>query len=72
MNKNENQKISPNTIEIMEEIRHKLKQNKPEITESSLKAYVLNLRKLHQRLHGSKDFSGLDWLQSALTISRPC
>ena len=30
----------------MEEIRHKLKQNKPEITESSLKAYVLNLRKL--------------------------
>ena len=47
----------------MEEIRHKLKQNKPEITESSLKAYVLNLRKLHQRLHGSKDFTGLDWLQ---------
>ena len=47
----------------MEEIRHKLKQNKPEITESSLKAYVLNLRKLHQRLHGSKDFTGLDWMQ---------
>ena len=48
---------------MVEEITAKLKQNKPEITESSLKAYTLNLRKLHQRLHGTKDFDGMEWLQ---------
>ena len=47
----------------MEEITEKLKKNKPEITESSVKAYALNLRKLHQRLHGTKDFTEIDWLQ---------
>ena len=47
----------------MEEITAKLKQNKPEITASSLKAYLTNLQKLHQRLHGSREFESIDWLQ---------
>ena len=34
----------------------------PEMTESSLRAYTLNLRKLHQRLHGTKEISGMEWL----------
>ena len=54
----------------MEEITTKQKQNKPEITESSLRAYTLNLRKLHQRLHGTKDFSGIEWLQDHDTVMK--
>ena len=54
----------------MEEITQKLKKNKPEITESSVKAYALNLRKLHQRLHGTKEFTEIDWLQDHETVMK--
>jgi hypothetical protein len=54
----------------MEEITEKLKKNKPEITESSVKAYALNLRKLHQRLHGTKEFTEIDWLQDHETVMK--
>ena len=52
----------------MEEIGTMLKQNKPDITASSTKAYTMNLRKLHERLHGSKEFSSIDWLQDTEAV----
>ena len=42
-----------------------LKTNRPEITESSVAAYVSNLEKLHDRLHGSRHFDNLEWLKQS-------
>ena len=39
----------------MDKISQMLKQNKPDITDSSIRAYTANLSKLHSRLHGSRD-----------------
>ena len=47
------------------EIEKILRENKPEITESTLSAYVLNLQKLHDRLHGTKEFSDIEWLKQS-------
>ena len=47
------------------EIEKLLRENKPEITESTLSAYVLNLQKLHDRLHGTKEFSDIEWLKQS-------
>ena len=35
----------------MDKISQMLKQNKPDITDSSIRAYTANLSKLHSRLH---------------------
>ena len=47
------------------EIEKILRENKPEITESTIKAYMLNLQKLHDRLHGTKEFSDIEWLKQS-------
>ena len=47
------------------EIEKILRENKPEVTESTIKAYMLNLQKLHDRLHGTKEFSDIEWLITA-------
>ena len=47
------------------EIEKLLRENKPEITESTIKAYMLNLQKLHDRLHGTKEFSDIEWLKQS-------
>ena len=49
----------------MDAITKMLKQNKPDITDSSVKAYTANLRKLHDRLHGSRDFTDVKWLKDS-------
>ena len=49
----------------MDAIAKMLKQNKPDITDSSVKAYTTNLRKLHDRLHGSRDFTDVKWLKDS-------
>ena len=46
----------------MDKISQMLKQNKPDITDSSIRAYTANLSKLHSRLHGSRDFTDIKWL----------
>ena len=40
-----------------------IKENKPTIVDSSVKAYVNNIRKLHQRMHDTKEVPSLDWLK---------
>ena len=47
------------------EIEKIIRENKPEITESTIKAYMLNLQKLHDRLHGTKEFSDIKWLKQS-------
>ena len=47
------------------EIEKILRENKPEITESTIKAYMLNLQKLHDRLHGTKEFSDIECLKQS-------
>ena len=45
-----------------------LKQNKPDITDSSIRAYTSNLSKLHSRLHGSRDFTDIKWLNDTAAV----
>ena len=42
-----------------------IRENKPEITQSTMSAYILNLQKLHDRLHGTKEFSDIEWLKQS-------
>ena len=40
----------------MVNIEEYLRQNKPEISDSTVSAYTVNLEKLHDRLHGTRSF----------------
>eukprot|EP01051_Picozoa_sp_SAG22_P008242 SAG22_NODE_616_length_8539_cov_5.330213_8_plen_324_part_00 len=40
-----------------------IKENKPTIVDSSVKAYVNNIKKLHQKMHATKEVESLDWLK---------
>ena len=40
-----------------------IKENKPTIVESSVRAYVNNIRKLHQKMHDTKEVNDLEWLK---------
>ena len=42
----------------MVNIEEYLRQNKPEISDSTVSAYTVNLEKLHDRLHGTRSFDG--------------
>ena len=52
----------------MDKISQMLKQNKPDITDSSIRAYTANLSKLHSRLHGSRDFTDVKWLNDTAAV----
>eukprot|EP01047_Picozoa_sp_COSAG01_P027815 COSAG01_NODE_1849_length_9064_cov_212.400446_1_plen_322_part_00 len=39
-----------------------IKTNRPAIVESSLKAYVSNIRKLHEKMYKTKDVDSLEWV----------
>ena len=52
----------------MDKISQMLKQNKPDITDSSIRAYTANLSKLHSRLHGSRDFTDIKWLNDTAAV----
>ena len=43
----------------LNEIIHK---NRPAIVESSIKAYVNNIRKLHEKMYKTKEIKSLEWL----------
>ena len=40
-------------------IEEYLKENKPDISDSTVSAYTLNLHKLHDRLHGTREFDNI-------------
>ena len=46
----------------MVEITEYLRQNKPDLSDSTVAAYTVNLEKLHDRLHGTRKFEDIAWL----------
>ena len=46
----------------MVEIAEYLRQHKPDISDSTVAAYTVNLEKLHDRLHGTRKFEDIAWL----------
>ena len=46
-------------------IEEYLKESKPDISDSTVSAYTLNLHKLHDRLHGTREFDSLEWLHES-------
>ena len=52
----------------MVDIAEYLKQNKPDISQSTVSAYTVNLEKLHDRLHGTRSFEDLEWLKDTEAI----
>ena len=46
-------------------IEEYLKESKPDISDSTVSAYTLNLHKLHDRLHGTREFDNIEWLQES-------
>ena len=42
-------------------IEEYLKESKPDISDSTVSAYTLNLHKLHDRLHGTREFDNIEW-----------
>ena len=45
-----------------------LKQSKPDLSQSTVSAYTVNLEKLHDRLHGTRSFEDLEWLKNTAAI----
>jgi hypothetical protein len=43
----------------MVDIADYLKQSKPDLSQSTVSAYTVNLEKLHDRLHGTRSFEDL-------------
>ena len=52
----------------MVNIEEYLRQNKPEISDSTVSAYTVNLEKLHDRLHGTRSFEDLEWLKDSAAV----
>ena len=52
----------------MVNIEEYLRQNKPEISDSTVSAYTVNLEKLHDRLHGTRSFDDLEWLKDTSAV----
>jgi hypothetical protein len=52
----------------MVNIEEYLRQNKPEISDSTVSAYTVNLEKLHDRLHGTRSFEDLEWLKDSVVV----
>ena len=52
----------------MVNIEEYLRQNKPEISNSTVSAYTVNLEKLHDRLHGTRGFDDLEWLKDTSAV----
>ena len=45
-----------------------IKGNKPTIVDSSVRAYVNNIRKLHQKMFDTKEVDSLDWLKDPVKV----
>ena len=52
----------------MVNIEEYLRQNKPEISDSTVSTYTVNLEKLHDRLHGTRGFDDLEWLKDTSAV----
>jgi len=52
----------------MVNIEEYLRQNKPEISDSTVSTYTVNLEKLHDRLHGTRSFEDLEWLKDSAAV----
>jgi hypothetical protein len=52
----------------MVDIADYLKQSKPDLSQSTVSAYTVNLEKLHDRLHGTRSFEDLEWLKNTAAI----
>eukprot|EP01046_Picozoa_sp_COSAG06_P000231 COSAG06_NODE_6_length_38168_cov_131.592398_30_plen_333_part_00 len=52
----------------MIDISEYLKQSKPDVSTSTVKAYTVNLEKLHDRLHGTRGFENLDWMRDTAAV----
>ena len=45
-----------------------LTEGKPDISESTIRAYTVTLRKLHDRLHGTREFESLEWMKESEAV----
>ena len=45
-----------------------LKEGKPDISDSTIQAYSVTLRKLHDRLHGTREFESLEWMKDSEAV----
>ena len=52
----------------MIDISEYLKFSKPDVSASTVKAYTVNLEKLHDRLHGTRAFDSLDWMRDTAAV----
>ena len=46
-------------------IEEYLRESKPDISDSTVSAYTVNLHKLHDRLHGTREFDNIEWLHES-------
>jgi hypothetical protein len=52
----------------MVNIEEFLRQGKPNISDSTVRAYTVNLHKLHDRLHGTREFEDIEWLKDTQAV----